>query len=389
LASSFPTVVGDAGLAVRAREHGQGGVGVRHVAQRGRQPVQRGQQHLVAGLPKHQRIAEVVDVLGGAGEVHEFKRRRQALVVLQPLLDEVLDRLDVVVGGPLDLLDPRRVGSAEALGHRPQAGRGGFRQGSEFDDARLGRQGQQPLDLDPDPGPDQSEFREDRTQRRDLAGVAAIERGQCEQGLFGHRSGSGQDGNSTRGYDRCPSCMERAMAGKTRLEHDSFGELRVPASALYGAQTQRAVQNFPISGCECRGLSCARSAWSRRRRRRPTPAGLLPRTWPPPSAPAQRVADGELDAEFPIDVFQTGSGTSSNMNANEVIATLASRALGSRSSQRPRQSRAELQRVIPTTIQAAAALDGTTSCARHCAPEGGHRPARKGLAKWSRPGERT
>ena len=119
------------------------------------------------------------------------------------------------------------------------------------------------------------------------------------------------------------------MASKTRLEHDSFGELRVPAEALYGAQTQRAVQNFPISTLRmpreflrALGLLKAVAAQSN------ADLGLLPGVVAQAiRTAAEAVAAGKYDAEFPIDLFQTGSGTSSNMNANEVIATLAGRTL--------------------------------------------------------------
>lgn len=112
-----------------------------------------------------------------------------------------------------------------------------------------------------------------------------------------------------------------------RVEHDSMGPLEVPASALWGAQTQRAVDNFPVSGLrmprgfiEALGLIKATAAEVNRA------LGLLDaeRAQAIEQA-ALAVAEGEFDAEFPIDVFQTGSGTSSNMNANEVIAHLAAR----------------------------------------------------------------
>ena len=115
------------------------------------------------------------------------------------------------------------------------------------------------------------------------------------------------------------------MSRQYRIEHDSMGELKVPTDALYGAQTQRAVQNFPISGLRIprafiRALGLIKSAAAGAN------AGLghLPKaTAKAIQAAAERVAGGEFDAQFPIDVFQTGSGTSSNMNANEVIAHLA------------------------------------------------------------------
>lgn len=144
-----------------------------------------------------------------------------------------------------------------------------------------------------------------------------------------------------------------------RVEHDSMGELRVPADALWGAQTQRAVENFPISGVRMprefiRALALVKAAAAEVN----GGFGLLPQAAAAAiRAAAKRVADGEFDAHFPIDVFQTGSGTSSNMNANEVIATLASRAgkhaihpndhvnLGQSSND-----------VIPTTIRVSAQL---------------------------------
>ena len=115
-----------------------------------------------------------------------------------------------------------------------------------------------------------------------------------------------------------------------RIERDTMGEMRLPKSALYAAQTQRAVENFPISGeplparlVHAIGLVKRAAAQVNR------DLGLLDAdTADAIEAAAADVAAGRYDVEFPIDVFQTGSGTSSNMNANEVIATLASRALG-------------------------------------------------------------
>ncbi|MBS0589638.1 MAG: class II fumarate hydratase [Proteobacteria bacterium] len=111
-----------------------------------------------------------------------------------------------------------------------------------------------------------------------------------------------------------------------RIEHDSMGELKVPASALWGAQTQRAVDNFPISGLAMprefiRALCLIKAAAAQVN----GDLGHLPKVKAVAiGKAANRVAAGEFDAQFPIDVFQTGSATSSNMNANEVIAHLAS-----------------------------------------------------------------
>jgi len=107
-----------------------------------------------------------------------------------------------------------------------------------------------------------------------------------------------------------------------RTERDSMGELQVPANALYGAQTQRAVNNFPISGLTMprqfiRALGLIKSAAAQAN----ADLGHLPKDKAAViRKAADRVAGGEFDKHFPIDVFQTGSGTSSNMNANEVIA---------------------------------------------------------------------
>jgi len=120
----------------------------------------------------------------------------------------------------------------------------------------------------------------------------------------------------------------KPRAARTRIEHDSMGELQVPVDALWGAQTQRAVQNFPISGRPMprgfiRALGLVKAAAADVN----AALGLLPKGIAKAVlAAAQEVASGAHDAHFPIDVYQTGSGTSSNMNANEVIATLATRA---------------------------------------------------------------
>src|SRR3984957_6167662 len=113
----------------------------------------------------------------------------------------------------------------------------------------------------------------------------------------------------------------------SRIERDSMGELKVPADALWGAQTQRALENFPISGwvlprAFIRALALIKQAAAAANAR----LGLLERPIAAAiEAAAAEVAAGTHDAQFPLDVFQTGSGTSTNMNANEVIALLAPR----------------------------------------------------------------
>src|SRR5881296_801555 len=107
----------------------------------------------------------------------------------------------------------------------------------------------------------------------------------------------------------------KSIAGENRnkrIERDSMGEVAVPADALYGAQTQRALENFPISNLRfprefIRAIGLIKLAAARA---------------------AQETTDGKLDEHFVLDIFQTGSGTSTNMNANEVIANRANQILG-------------------------------------------------------------
>jgi fumarate hydratase class II len=120
------------------------------------------------------------------------------------------------------------------------------------------------------------------------------------------------------------------MTNSFRIERDSMGELQVPAEALWGAQTQRAVQNFPISGIPLpRAFIAALALVKQAAARANTRLELLDaQVAQAIDAAAADVAAGRHDEHFPIDVFQTGSGTSTNMNANEVIASLATRRLG-------------------------------------------------------------
>jgi fumarate hydratase, class II len=122
-----------------------------------------------------------------------------------------------------------------------------------------------------------------------------------------------------------------------RVERDSMGEVKVPRNAKWGAQTQRAIDNFPISGMPLerdlvRALGLIKGASARVKADR----GLLdPDKAKAIADAADEVARGDWDAEFPIDTFQTGSGTSSNMNANEVIASLATERLGGEATVHP------------------------------------------------------
>jgi fumarate hydratase class II len=149
------------------------------------------------------------------------------------------------------------------------------------------------------------------------------------------------------------------MTTSFRVEHDSMGEIKVPAEALWGAQTQRAVDNFPISGLTMprpfiSALGLIKQAAARANKGLQL---LAPQVALAVEAAAAEVAAGAHDRQFPIDVFQTGSGTSSNMNANEVIAALASRRLGSAVHANDHVNMCQSSNdVIPTAIHVSAAL---------------------------------
>jgi fumarate hydratase class II len=153
---------------------------------------------------------------------------------------------------------------------------------------------------------------------------------------------------------------EQRMANDDfRIERDSMGELNVPRDALWGAQTQRAVQNFPVSGrplprAFIRAVALIKAAAARAN----ASLGLLDAAVAEGIvAAADEVAAGRYDTHFPVDVFQTGSGTSTNMNANEVIARLATQQRG-----KPVHANDEVNMgqssndVIPTAIHVSAAL---------------------------------
>ncbi|MFC0547343.1 class II fumarate hydratase [Kutzneria chonburiensis] len=168
-----------------------------------------------------------------------------------------------------------------------------------------------------------------------------------------------------------------------RIEHDTMGEVKVPAEALWRAQTQRAVENFPISGrglerSQIRALGLLKAAAATVNKQ----LGVLPADLADAIvAAADEVAEGTWDAHFPIDVFQTGSGTSSNMNANEVIATLATRALGRDVHPNDHVNASQSSNdTFPTTIHVAA----TEAVVRDVVPALEHLVAvlRKRAAEW-------
>ena len=149
-----------------------------------------------------------------------------------------------------------------------------------------------------------------------------------------------------------------------RAEKDTMGEVRVPADAYYGAQTQRALENFPVSGIRfprrfIQAIGLVKSAAATVNGE----LGLLePRTAEAIAAAANEVAEGRLDDDFVLDVFQTGSGTSTNMNANEVIANRAIEMLGGDRGSKDVHPNDHVNKcqssndVIPTTIRIAALL---------------------------------
>ena len=145
-----------------------------------------------------------------------------------------------------------------------------------------------------------------------------------------------------------------------RIEKDSMGEVRVPAKALYGAQTQRAVDNFPISGLRfprpfLRAMGIIKGAAAAVNQDLKLMEADMAASI---QAAAKEVEDGIHDAEFPLDIFQTGSGTSTNMNANEVIANLATRKLGRKVHPNDHVNMSQSSNdVIPAAIHVSACLE--------------------------------
>lgn len=146
----------------------------------------------------------------------------------------------------------------------------------------------------------------------------------------------------------------------TRIERDSLGEVLVPRDALWGAQTQRAVENFPLSGQRMpraflRALGLLKAAVARGNA---DTGQLAPAVAEAIATAADDVARGDHDAQFPVDVFQTGSGTSTNMNMNEVLSTLAGRRLGRSVHPNDEVNLGQSSNdVIPSAVHVSAALE--------------------------------
>src|SRR6185436_1735546 len=130
--------------------------------------------------------------------------------------------------------------------------------------------------------------------------------------------------------ERSSDLTEDAMSDQFRIEKDSLGEMKVPADALYAAQTQRAVENFPISGIRFpRRFIHAMGTIKKAAAQANQEMGLLDGALADAIVrAADEVIEGTLDGQFVLDVFQTGSGTSTNMNTNEVIGTRATQLVG-------------------------------------------------------------
>jgi fumarate hydratase class II len=168
-------------------------------------------------------------------------------------------------------------------------------------------------------------------------------------------NGFGYGGLAAAGRNGEPDMSKKAF----RTERDSMGELKVPADALWGAQTQRAVDNFPVSGMRMpRGFIRAVGLVKWAAARANEDMGLLDGDVAAAvRKAADAVAEGRYDDHFPIDVFQTGSGTSTNMNANEVIAHVASEDLGRAVHPNDHVNMGQSSNdVIPTAIHVSAAL---------------------------------
>jgi fumarate hydratase, class II len=150
------------------------------------------------------------------------------------------------------------------------------------------------------------------------------------------------------------------MTEQYRIEKDSMGELKVPADALYAAQTQRAIENFPISGLVMPPAFIKTVALIKQTAAKANLAlGEMDKAVTDAIiSAAQSIRDGQYQDQFPIDVFQTGSGTSTNMNVNEVIATLASRSSGIAVSANDHVNMGQSSNdVIPTAIHVSTALE--------------------------------
>ena len=257
------------------REHGRVRLAFRDRRDRFDHAVDGRQQIVVAGIAQHLRIGEVVDVLGRAAEVDELVDVRDLFEILDLVAQVILDRLHVMVGRVLDRFHLLAFADIEIRDHAFEVV--GRRLRQRLDIVHLGFRGEclQPADLDDQPVADQTVFAADLAQIPGFVGVSAVDWGnrrqRCELHGHGHASVKRAVIESrilpnSQGVRRSPrACRtstrpgsspvvsnleeERSMAPQDdyRIEKDSMGELQVPTNALWGAQSQRAVDNFPIS----------------------------------------------------------------------------------------------------------------------------------------------
>ncbi len=336
-------------LPVGARQHGRRGLGTRFAVEPGEDLVERRGERFASDRAEEEGVGRAVDVFGRAGEVPVRHGPGQRRVRGCPLAKHVFDGLDVVRDLALAGLDETGVLRRERLrpafefGTRPLGERRKERgaQAVEFEN---------PGDLDAPAGGEEGLFAEKRAQSLELPGVAAVERGEGVEGVgerHRRRARIAAENVAGRvraiitelfGLHRVPSRtvfptsgVHRPMSeAEFRIEHDSMGTLEVPRDALWGAQTERARRNFPISGRTLPAPFIHALAWIKAAAARANrDLGLLdPSRARAIEEAALEVAEGRHDAQFPLDVYQTGSGTSSNMNVNEVVARLAAARLG-------------------------------------------------------------
>jgi fumarate hydratase class II len=331
-------------LAVGAREHGRPGLVAGRAIEPGEKRVEGWEERFAARRPEEKGVGRGVDVLGGAGEVPEGHRGREPGVGPGPFAQDVLDGLHVVGGRGLPGLDRAGVVEGERAGPALEFGPGPVREtrkeggleGVEFED---------PGDLDPPAGGHQGVFAEERAELVELVRVASVKRRESEEGVEDRHRGRATiadvdvAGGCSRHDSRAASPPSLFRSGvlplmsepEFRIEHDSMGPLEVPRDALWGAQTERARRNFPISGRTLPAPFLHALAWIKAAAARANrDLGLLDEARARAiEEAALEVAQGRHDGHFPLDVYQTGSGTSSNMNVNEVVARLAGQKLGS------------------------------------------------------------
>src|SRR6186713_988128 len=278
-----------------------------------------------AGCTQHARVGEVVDVFRRAAEMHQFEHGGRGATRGELLAHEVLHGLHIVIDAAFDGFYGRcRVFAGF---HREAHGQLFGRFSQRFLE-QLGhgfRQRQQPGGFDAHAFADEAAFRQYGAQWVGAFAVPAVD-GRKRQKCCGIHERHA----SNRELD-WPRMISQGESDPGRKEHDSFGDIEVPAGALWGAQTERARRNFakfgggPLPADFITAVALIKAAAARANAR----LGLLPADVAKAIQDAVKdIVAGRHQDQFPVDVYQTGSGTSTNMNVNEVIANLASKSLG-------------------------------------------------------------